>query len=131
MATLTPARRDHLLLGAPLVAYAVIWFAILSAEAHNHWLLALCTTAAYVGGHVFEITRRGHWLLSADATAAPASLVVFALGLALLWYSGADPVLLLVNNVLAYGSAFLLGHVVAHACVFALDHLLPTAAGEE
>jgi len=82
MATLTPARRDHLLLGAPLVAYAVIWFAILFAEAHSHWLLALCTTAAYVGGHVFEITRRGHWLLSADATAAPASLVVFALGLA-------------------------------------------------
>lgn len=114
---------DRLLLGGALVVYATIWITLLASSPHGHWLVAITTTAAYVGGHVFEITRRGHSFLSADATAVPASLVVFVLGLTVLWLDGASVVQLLVNGLLAYGSAFLFGHMAALAFAFVAEWL--------
>src|SRR5262249_3436455 len=47
--------------------------------------------AAYVGMHVFEITRRGHCYLSADSTAAPTSLALFSLAVLGAWAAGRPP----------------------------------------
>ncbi len=117
--------RDRVVLGGALAVYAAIWIAMLAGGPHGHWAVALTTTAAYVGGHVFEITRRGHCFLSADATAFPVSLVVFAVAQTVLWFGGASALSLAVNGLMAYGSAFLLGHVAAHAFAFVADRLLP------
>lgn len=114
---------DRLLLGGALVVYAAVWITVLASGPHGHWLVAITTTVAYVGGHVFEITRRGHSFLSADATAVPASLVVFVPGLTALWLGGASAVQLAVNGLLAYGSAFLFGHVAALAFAFVTEWL--------
>lgn len=114
---------DRLVLGGALVVYAAIWITLLAIGLHGHWPVAITTTAAYVGGHVFEITRRGHCFLSADATAVPASLVVFVLGLTALWLDGASAIQLSVNGLLSYGSAFLFGHVAALAFAYVADWL--------
>lgn len=112
-----------------LAVYSAAWVASLAMGLGGYWLLASGTAAAYVGMHVFEITRRGHCYLSADSTAVPVSLVLFSLAVIGLWSAGELP---LPGRplVLAWGAyclALMAGHVLALAYSIAVGSALTLA----
>jgi hypothetical protein len=64
----TDLRIGEFVVWSALAVYAAAWFAVLGIGLGGEWLLAAGTAAAYVGMHVFEMTRRNHCYLSADST---------------------------------------------------------------
>lgn len=114
-ATTTDQRILNFVLWSSIVVYAIVWLVTLVISLEGAWLLSLVTSAAYAGGHAFEVVKRGHCFLSADATAFPVSLVVFSTVAVVLWGVGMTPLpgQALVLAWVSYGYAFFLGHLAA------------------
>ena len=118
--TPTEAKIGSVVMWTALGIYLAIWLLGLSHYIEKAWLLALLTSIAYVGMHVYEIVRRGHCYMSADSTAVPVSLLVFSIGVLCLWYSG-HPALAgrrVIIAWLVYGGVLTIGHVLALCYTF-------------
>jgi hypothetical protein len=122
----TDDRITEFVFWSALAVYAATWVAGLGLGLRGEWLLAGATAAAYLGGHIYEMTRRNHCFLSADSTAAPASFLLFSVVVLCRWAVGYPPVpgKPLVLAWFIYGVVFMLGHLAALAYVGTFGLLL-------